>query len=116
MAAASAPLVTVDSKTGLMPRPERGGPQDLFYRRKYTTWYPTIIRGEGIYVWDDRGNRYIDAISGAGVNNLGQGNQRVVQAFAKQPRKLPFTYVRYARHPPNLRLSDLISGLAGKGF
>jgi adenosylmethionine-8-amino-7-oxononanoate aminotransferase len=80
------------------------------------THFPTIVRGEGIYLWDDQGNRYIDVISGAVVSNLGQGNARVAEAMAHQACTMTFTYVRYARHLPNIELSEKIAHLAGPGY
>lgn len=105
-----------DPATGLLRRPPAGGPQDVFYMRRYATHFPTITRGEGIYLWDESGARYIDAIAGAMVSNLGQGNARVADAMARQARELTFTYVRYARHQPNIELSRKVSALAGPGF
>jgi predicted acetylornithine/succinylornithine family transaminase len=49
------------------------GPRDL-----------TIVRGEGSYVWDDAGHRYLDCVSGVAVNALGHGNTSVLLAIAKQ--------------------------------
>lgn len=110
------PMIANDPTTGLLQRPPTGGPQDIFYMRKYAAHFPTIARGEGIYLWDESGARYIDAISGAMVSNLGQGNARVADAMAKQAKQLTFTYVRYARHRPNIELSRKVSALAGPGF
>ncbi|GAB5491034.1 MAG: aspartate aminotransferase family protein [Phototrophicaceae bacterium] len=44
----------------------------------------TIVRGQGIHVWDDEGNRYIDATSGQGVALLGHSHPNVVQAITEQ--------------------------------
>lgn len=106
----------LDASTGLLPRPSRGGPQDLFYKRAYTAWFPHIVRGEGIYLWDSQGKRYLDAIAGAAISNLGQGNPRVIEAAARQMRELTFTYVRYARHRPNLDLAAKLAALTGPGL
>ncbi|MGD9743128.1 MAG: aspartate aminotransferase family protein [Dongiaceae bacterium] len=108
--------MTAIARNARFPRPAFGGPQDLFYPRKTMVDLPTIVRGEGIHLWDDAGNRYIDVIAGAMCNNLGQGNQRVIEAAAAQARKLTFTYVRYARHAPNMELARRVTELAGPGF
>lgn len=108
--------IEIDQGTGLLRRPARGGPQDVFYPRQYMTHFPTIVRGEGIYLWDDKGNRYIDVIAGAVVSNLGQANARVADAMAEQAKRMTFTYVRYARHLPNVALSEKVASLAGPGF
>ncbi|MDD1748418.1 MAG: aminotransferase class III-fold pyridoxal phosphate-dependent enzyme [Methanothrix sp.] len=110
------PVIANDPATGLLRRPPAGGPQDIFYLRTYATHFPTIARGEGIYLWDESGARYIDAIAGAMVSNLGQGNARVADAMARQAKELTFTYVRYARHRPNIELARKVSALAGPGY
>lgn len=108
--------VVNDAVTGHLVRPALGGPQDLFYPRQYMTNFPTIVRGEGIYLWDDHGNRYIDTIAGSMLCSLGQGNVRVAEAMANQAKTLTFTYVRYARHLPNMELSKKVTQLAGPGY
>lgn len=110
------PVIANDPATGLLQRPPSGGPQDIFFMRKYAAWFPTIVRGEGVYLWDETGARYIDAIAGAMVSNLGQGNARVTDAMAQQAKQLTFTYVRYARHRPNIELSNRVAALAGPGL
>ncbi len=52
--------------------------------------YPILTRGEGVWVWDHQGNRYLDAIAGIAVVNLGYGRQDVVDAMAAQAARLPF--------------------------
>ena len=42
--------LSIDPATGLLHRPARGGPQDVFYPRQFMTHFPTIVRGEGIYL------------------------------------------------------------------
>ncbi|MCF8229497.1 MAG: aspartate aminotransferase family protein [Bacteroidales bacterium] len=43
-----------------------------------------IVKAEGIYLWDDQGNRYTDLVSGVSVSNLGHGNKAVKQAITEQ--------------------------------
>ena len=47
-------------------------------------------RGEGIWVWDVRGERYLDGISGVWVVALGHGNRRVAEAIRQQLERLEF--------------------------
>src|SRR5579863_9734502 len=52
---------------------------------------PVVIsRGEGIYVFDDEGNRYIEGLSGLFCASLGFSEERLVVAASRQMRKLPF--------------------------
>jgi LysW-gamma-L-lysine/LysW-L-ornithine aminotransferase len=48
----------------------------------------TLLRGAGHYVWDDEGNRYLDATSGQGVALLGHNHPNVVQAIYEQSKTL----------------------------
>jgi adenosylmethionine-8-amino-7-oxononanoate aminotransferase len=53
---------------------------------------PTVVRGEGIYLYDDAGRRFIDAAGGVGcVTAIGHGVAEVTDAVAEQLRTLAFT-------------------------
>ena len=53
--------------------------------------YPTLVRGEGIYLFDDEGNRYIDGSGGsAAVTAIGHGVPEVVNALAEQAARLAY--------------------------
>ncbi len=52
--------------------------------RKLRQQYPCMVRGEGVYLFDENGKRYIDASGGAIVANLGHGNKAVAEAIATQ--------------------------------
>ena len=53
--------------------------------------YSTLVRGEGIYLYDDEGNRYIDASGGsAAVTAIGHGVPEVVNALADQAARLAY--------------------------
>jgi adenosylmethionine-8-amino-7-oxononanoate aminotransferase len=77
---------------------------------------PTIVAGDGIHVIDDRGRRLLDVASGPFLANLGQGNERVLQAMLEQGRRLTYTYSRTTRHAANARLTEQLATLAGPGF
>jgi len=47
-----------------------------------------LVRGQGAYVWDDAGNRYLDFVSGLAVNALGHCHPRVVEAIRDQAGQL----------------------------
>lgn len=54
--------------------------------------YPVIVRGEGVWLWDDQGRRYLDAASGALVSNLGHGRADIAEVLARQARELDFVH------------------------
>jgi adenosylmethionine-8-amino-7-oxononanoate aminotransferase len=73
---------------------------------------PIIVRGEGCYVWDEHGNRYLDGLSSLFCVNIGHGRADVAQAGADQARELEFfTNWSYA-HPRAIELSAKIASLA----
>ena len=66
---------------------------------------PIIVRGDGCYVWDDHGNRYIDALSSLYCVNIGHGRADIAQAGADQAKELGFfTNWSYA-HPKSIELA-----------
>jgi len=73
---------------------------------------PIIVRGDGCYVWDEHGNRYLDALSALFCVNIGHGRADVAQAGADQAKELGFyTNWSYA-HPPAIELAARIASLA----
>jgi adenosylmethionine-8-amino-7-oxononanoate aminotransferase len=73
---------------------------------------PIITRGEGCYVWDDAGNRYLDALSSLFCVNIGHGRADIAQAGADQAKELGFfTNWSYA-HPRAIELAAKIASLA----
>ena len=70
-----------------------------------------IARGEGVYVWDDEGQRYLDFCSGGrAVNALGHCHPKVVAAIKAQAEVLIHTSNDYYSEP-QMRLAELLSGL-----
>jgi adenosylmethionine-8-amino-7-oxononanoate aminotransferase len=73
---------------------------------------PIITRGDGCYVWDEHGNRYLDGLSALFCVNIGHGRPEVAQAGADQAKELDFfTNWNYA-HPRAIELATRIAGLA----
>ena len=56
----------------------------VFYRSGVRKGYPLIVKGNGVYIYDDKGKEYIDIACGAGVANIGYGNEEVAEAMYKQ--------------------------------
>lgn len=48
----------------------------------------TLVRGEGAYVWDDQGNRYIDCVGGQGAAVLGHAHPALIEAVSAQSARL----------------------------
>jgi adenosylmethionine-8-amino-7-oxononanoate aminotransferase len=73
---------------------------------------PVIVRGEGAYIYDAQGRRYLDALGGLFVNQLGHGRTDLVQAAAKQGQDLAFFPLWSYAHPTAIELADRIAGYA----
>jgi 4-aminobutyrate aminotransferase-like enzyme len=65
-----------------------------FYRRP-----PVLVRGEGAYLFDDAGRRYLDAFSGVTVVNAGHSNPAVLAAAIDQLQRLQHTTTVYLTEP-----------------
>jgi adenosylmethionine-8-amino-7-oxononanoate aminotransferase len=75
---------------------------------------PMIIdRAEGVYVFDEAGNRYIDAAASLWYANLGYGRHEVIEAVQRQMEKLPafHTFIDYATRPP-IELANRIASVS----
>jgi predicted acetylornithine/succinylornithine family transaminase len=48
----------------------------------------TLVKGEGCYVWDDKGKKYLDFVAGWAVNSLGHSHPVLARAIARQARTL----------------------------
>lgn len=75
---------------------------------------PLVIeRGEGVYVEDGEGKRYIEAMSGLWSVALGWGEERLVEAAARQMRKLPYYHTfTHKSHGPVIELAEKLVGMA----
>jgi adenosylmethionine-8-amino-7-oxononanoate aminotransferase len=65
-------------------------PESSVFYRKLTRHYPRIVRGEGCYLYDDQGRRYLDGCGGACVVNVGHGVGEIAEALACQAGTLAY--------------------------
>jgi adenosylmethionine-8-amino-7-oxononanoate aminotransferase len=73
---------------------------------------PILVRGEGCYVWDEHGKRYLDGLSALFCVNAGHGRAELGEAAAAQAKELGFyTNWSYA-HPRAIELAARIASLA----
>jgi adenosylmethionine-8-amino-7-oxononanoate aminotransferase len=70
--------------------PIYGDPTSHVFYRKLTRDYPRVVRGEGCYLYDADGRRYLDGSGGAFVVNLGHGVGEIAEAIAAQTRRLGY--------------------------
>ena len=73
---------------------------------------PEIIRAEGVYLYDDDENRYLDGCSGALVSNIGHGVSEVAEALNQQAQTVAFSHLSRFSSPPIRKLSERVAGMA----
>ncbi len=71
-----------------------------------------IDRGEGCYVWDHAGNRYLDGLAGLFTVQLGHGRRELAEAAARQAERLGYAPVWSQAHEPAIRLAAHLAELA----
>ncbi|PTD96727.1 aspartate aminotransferase family protein [Pseudothauera lacus] len=87
----------------------------VFYRNPFTT-YPVIARGEGAYLFDTKGKRYLDACGGAVVSALGHNVPEVVEALKAQLDSVEFAHTSQFTNPPQEQLAELLAELSPGGL
>ncbi len=73
---------------------------------------PVIVRGDGPYIWDDQGRRYLDALSGLFTVQVGHGRTELAEAGAKQASELAFFPLWSYAHPKAIELAERLAGYA----
>ena len=73
---------------------------------------PLIVRGSGPYVFDDRGKRYLDGLSGLFVSQIGHGRREVAEAAARQGSELAYFPLWSYAHPRAIELAERLAGMA----
>ena len=70
---------------------------------------PVIVRGEGAYIFDDRGKRYFDGLSGLFVVQAGHGRRELAEAGARQATELAFFPIWSYAHPRAIELAERLA-------
>jgi adenosylmethionine-8-amino-7-oxononanoate aminotransferase len=73
---------------------------------------PVIVRGDGPYIWDDQGKRYLDGLAGLFVVQVGHGRSELAEAAAKQASELAFFPLWSYAHPQAIELAERLAHLA----
>jgi hypothetical protein len=69
-----------------------GYPKGHVFYRKLMRTYPLVTRGEGIYLYDENGKRYIDGSGGAIVVNVGHGQREILQRMTEQMGQVAYVH------------------------
>jgi 4-aminobutyrate--pyruvate transaminase len=86
--------------------------------RKHERTGPIVIeRGSGIYVYDDQGREYIEALAGLWSVAVGFGEARLVEAAARQMAKLPYYHTfSHKSHEPSIELAEKLVKMSPDGL
>jgi adenosylmethionine-8-amino-7-oxononanoate aminotransferase len=71
-----------------------------------------IERGDGAYVWDSKGNRYLDGLAGLFVSQAGHGRREIAEAGAEQMSKLAYFPLWTYAHPTGIELAARLAAMA----
>jgi adenosylmethionine-8-amino-7-oxononanoate aminotransferase len=71
-----------------------------------------IVRGEGQYVYDQNGKRYLDGLAGLFVSQIGHGRTEVAEAGARQAAELAYFPLWSYAHPQAIELADRLAAMA----
>ncbi len=77
---------------------------------------PVIVRGDGCYVYDEHGNRYLDGLSALFCVNSGHGRTELGEAAARQVEELDFYTLWSYAHPRAIELAARLASLAPEGL
>ena len=73
----------------------------------------SLERGEGCYVWDDQGNKYLEGMAGLWCTALGYGNQEIIQTATEQMSKLTFSHMFGGKtHAVGIELADKLAEMS----
>ena len=77
---------------------------------------PTAIKGEGCYIIDDNGKKYIDGSGGAAVSCLGHSDNTVKDAIISQTEKLAYAHTSFFTNEPAEKLANLLAKNSPSGL
>ena len=78
------------------------------FHRQLAKELPIAVAGEGVYLFDDSGKKYLDASGGAAVSCLGHGDPDIIAAIKAQLDTLAFAHTGFFTSEPTEALADLL--------
>jgi adenosylmethionine-8-amino-7-oxononanoate aminotransferase len=85
-------------------------------RRSFRKPFSSAVRGEGVYVWDAEGKRYLDFSGSAAVNFIGHGVPEISAAMAEQAKELEFVHTSQFTTPVAEEYARELLEFAGENF
>jgi adenosylmethionine-8-amino-7-oxononanoate aminotransferase len=86
------------------------------FQRDYAAIPPCIVKGDGVFLYDDSGRRYLDAMGSVGVVGIGHGRTEVTRALADAGQSVTFVYGAAFSHPWQEQLAASLLSIAPAGM
>ena len=78
--------------------------------------YPLAVKGEGVWLWDGEGKKYLDGCSGANVTGIGHGVREIAEALAEQAARIAYVPPQHFLHEKVLEFSEMLIDMAPRGY
>lgn len=95
---------------------EQNSTRSAVFRRFFRKTFPSAVRGEGVYLWDTEGKRYLDFSGSAAVNLIGHGIPEIAAAMAGQLTQLEFAHTSQFTTPVAEEYARELLEFAGENF
>src|SRR5208282_1513647 len=86
------------------------------FRRSFRKDFPAAVRGQGVYIWDAEGRRYLDLAGSAAVNFIGHGVAEISAAMTEQAANVEFVHTSQFTTPVAEAYAEELLAFAGEHF
>jgi len=90
--------------------------EHFFFPRDLERDYPIAVKGKGVWIWDEKGKKYLDGCSGANVVGIGHGVREVADAMASQVKEIAYVPPQHFLNRPALEFAERLIAMAPRGF
>lgn len=87
-----------------------------FFARDLNRDYPVAVKGEGCWIWDSNGKRYLDGCAGANVSAIGHGVPEIAEAMMRQAKEIAYVPPQHFLNKPSLELCKRLIEKAPPGY
>src|SRR5574342_597615 len=84
--------------------------------RDFAKRYPVMVRGKGVFLYDQAGQEYLDAVGGIAVVNVGHGVPEIIAAMTEQAEKVAFVHGGSFANEPAQALAEELARWAPRGL
>ncbi len=90
--------------------------EHFFFPRDLERDYPLAVKGEGVWVWDEEGRKYLDGCAGANVTGIGHGVKEVADAMAERAREIAYVPPQHFLHRTPLKFAEMLIAKVPKEY